>query len=125
MFSGRGGSRNYRISGRGGGPSLTDVLVIFYLLLQSVPINHSKGTKISKREGRGVEVFRRCGVGLGVEVLILIPKETYNTCNFPGLVGGGGDPDLLTPHLSLDSEIKRIGRNDRFSQIYGCSMAAS
>ena len=34
MFSGRGGSRNYRISGRGGGPSLTDVLVIFYLLLQ-------------------------------------------------------------------------------------------
>ena len=89
MFSGRGGSRNYRISGRGGGPSLTDVLVIFYLLLQSVPINHSKRTKISKREGRGVEVFRRCGVGLGVEVLILIPKETYNTCNFPGLVGGG------------------------------------
>ena len=94
MFSGRGGSRNYRISGRGGGPSLTDVLVIFYLLLQSVPINHSMGTKIPKREGRGVEVFRRCGVGLGVEVLILIPKETYNTCNFPGLVGEGSiSPD--------------------------------
>ena len=31
--------------------------------------------------------FRRCGVGKGVEVLIRIPKETYNTCNFPG--GGG------------------------------------
>ena len=36
--------------------------------------------------------FRRCGVGKGVEVLIRIPKETYNTCNF----SGGGDPDLLT-----------------------------
>ena len=38
-------------------------------------------------------------------VLILITKETYNTCNFPG--GGSGSPD---PHLSMDSEIKRIGR---------------
>ena len=138
MFSGRGGSRNYRISGRGGGPSLTDVLVIFYLLLhkgaqwlsgrvldlrpkgrgfephrrhcvvslskninpslvlvqprktrpyiterllmgrkesnqtnkqnlllQSVPIDHSKGTKLSNREGGEVEVFRCCGVGIG------------------------------------------------------------
>ena len=34
----------------------------------------------------------------------------------------GGGPDLLTPHLSMDSEIKRIGRNDRYSQIYGCSI---
>ena len=57
MFTGRGGSRNYRISGRGGGPSLTDVLVIFYLLLQSVLIDHSKGTKISKREGGGESKF--------------------------------------------------------------------
>ena len=54
-----------------------------------------------------------------MEVVILIPKETYNTCNFPG---GGGGPDLLTPHLSMDSEIKRIGRNYRYSQIYGCSI---
>ena len=29
-----------------------------------------------------------------MEVVILIPKETYNTCNFPG---GGGGPDLLSP----------------------------
>ena len=29
-----------------------------------------------------------------MEVVILIPKETYNTCNFPG---GGGGLDLLTP----------------------------
>ena len=29
-----------------------------------------------------------------MEVVILIPKETYNTCNFPG---AGGGPDLLTP----------------------------
>ena len=58
MFLGRGGSRNYRISGRGVGPSLTDVLVIFCTyFLQSVPIDHSKGTKISKREGGVVEVF--------------------------------------------------------------------
>ena len=31
-----------------------------------------------------------------MEVLILIPKETYNTCNFSGLKGGGmgsGSPD--------------------------------
>ena len=57
-----------------------------------------------------------------MEVLILIPKETYNTCNFRG---GGGGLDLLTPNLSMDSEIKRIGRNDRYSQIYGCSIATN
>ena len=32
MFSGRGGSRNYRIIWEGRGPSLTDALVVFYLL---------------------------------------------------------------------------------------------
>ena len=50
----------------------------------------------------------------GVEVLILIPKETFKTCNFPGGGGGGGSgsPGL---HLSMDSEIKRIGRNDKYS----------
>ena len=42
--------------------------------------------------------FRRCGVGKGVEVLIRIPKETYNTCNFPE--GGSGSPDL---HLFMNS----------------------
>ena len=52
---------------------------------------------------------------------MLIPKETYNTCTFQG----GGGPDLLTPHLSMYSEIKRMGRNDRYSQIYGCSSTAS
>ena len=60
-----------------------------------------------------------------MEVVILIPKETYKTCNFPGGGGGGGGRSLLTPHLSMDSEIKRIGRNDRYSQIYGFSIAAS
>ena len=88
-FLGQGRIKKLSYQWERGRTSLTDVIVIFYLLFQSVPINHSKGTKISKREGGGVEVFRRCGVGLGVEVLILIPKETYNTCNFPGLVGGG------------------------------------
>ena len=58
-----------------------------------------------------------------MEFVILIPKETFNTCNFTGGGGlGSGSPD---PHLSMDSEIKRIGRNDRYSQIYGCSIAAS
>ena len=52
MFLGRCGSRNYRISEEGGGQSLTDVLVDFYLLLQSVPIDNSKGT-FSKEGGLG------------------------------------------------------------------------
>ena len=43
MFSGTGTDRQIILSG-GGGPSLTDVLVVFYLLLQSVPIDNSKGT---------------------------------------------------------------------------------
>ena len=35
---------SYQGGGGGGeGPSLTDVLVVFYLLLQSVPIDNSKG----------------------------------------------------------------------------------
>ena len=89
MFSGRCGSSNYRISEEGGGQSLTDVLVDFFLLLQSVPIDNSKGTKISKEEGLGSpSVLGAVGWGWGVEVLILIPKETYITCNFRG--GGGG-----------------------------------
>ena len=45
----------------GRGPSLTDVLVVFYLLLQRVPIDHCKGTKIPRREGSPIEV----GVGFG------------------------------------------------------------
>ena len=36
------------------------------------------------------------GAGWGQGLLILIPEETYNTCNFTG-GGGGGCPDLLTP----------------------------
>ena len=44
-----------------------------------------------------------------MEVLILIPKETYNTCNFlgggggGGGVGGSGSPD---PHLSMNSLLR-------------------
>ena len=30
----------------------------------------------------------RVRVGVSVEVIILIPKEIYNTCNFLGGVGG-------------------------------------
>ena len=58
-----------------------------------------------------------------MEVVILSPKETYNTCNFPR--GGGGVSGSPDPHLFMDSEIKRIDSNDRYSQIYGCSIAAS
>ena len=35
-----------------------------------------------------------------MEVLILIPKETYNTCNFLGGEGSGSPG----PHLSMDSK---------------------
>ena len=55
MFSGWGKSRNYRISG--GGPTLTDVLVVFYCFLQSVPIDHSKGNKNSREGGLGSPIF--------------------------------------------------------------------
>ena len=68
---------------------------------------------------------RRCGVGMGCGGPHSYSKETFNTCNFSGAGGRGGGPDLLNPFLSIDSEIKRIGRNDRYSQIYGCSIAAS
>ena len=61
MFSGWGKSRNYRISG--GGPTLTDVLVVFYCFLQSVPIDHSKGTKNSKEGGLDSPIFFICFVG--------------------------------------------------------------
>ena len=66
MFSGRCGSRNYRISEEREGQSLTDVLVVFYLLLQSVPIYNSKGTKIFKEGGLGNPSFyRHCGLRMG------------------------------------------------------------
>ena len=42
-----------------------------------------------------------------MEVLILIPKETYNTCNFSGLKGGMGsgspDPTSLWIQKSRES----------------------
>ena len=41
-------------------------------------------TKISE-EGGGSKFLGAVGVGWGVEVLILIPKELYYTCNFPGV----------------------------------------
>ena len=63
MFSDRGGSRNYHIRGEGEKSclSLTDVSAVIYLLFrQSVPVDHSKGTNISKERG-GVQVLRCCG----------------------------------------------------------------
>ena len=39
------------------------------------------------------KILDAVGQGWGVEVAILILKETYNTCNFPGGVGGSGSPD--------------------------------
>ena len=52
-----------------------------------------------------------------MEVPILIHKENYNTCNFPGGGGGGGvsgSPDRTSLCIH-NSDIKRISRNDRFS----------
>ena len=69
MFSGSGRSRNYRIGWGGGkGPSLTDILVVLYLLFTECSIDHSKGTKFSRKEGDpsclgavGVRVGMGCG----------------------------------------------------------------
>ena len=38
-----------------------------------------------------------------MEVIILIPKETYDTCIF---LGGGGCRESLDPHLSVDSQLR-------------------
>ena len=57
MLSNRGGSKKLSYQwGGGGGPSLTDVLVVFNFL-QSVPIDYSKGTKISNEGGWGSPSF--------------------------------------------------------------------
>ena len=66
----------------------------FAYFLQSVQIPFQGN--LNFQGGRGIHVFRRCGGqgrGGGVEVLILILKETYNTCNFRG----GGGPALPIP----------------------------
>ena len=68
MFSGRGGSRNYRIIWGGRGPSLTDALVAFYSLFYRVfqlTIPSELHGEFPRREGGGVQDFRRCGVGMG------------------------------------------------------------
>ena len=68
MLSGRGGSRNYRIIWEGRGQSLTDALVVFYLLFYRVfqlTIPSELPGKFPRREGGGVQDFRRCGVGMG------------------------------------------------------------
>ena len=69
--------------GEGGGPSLTDVLVVLYLHLTECSMNIPRELNFPRREGEP-KFFRHFGVsvGVGVEILILIPKETYNTCNF-------------------------------------------
>ena len=70
----------HSLGGGGGGRGAS------FPLLPFLPIDHSKGTKISK-EGGEAKFFRCCGGrcrGENVEVLISIDKETYNTCNFLG-----------------------------------------
>ena len=69
------------------------------------------------------KLFRRCRVGMDA-----VWRSSYLFLKKPitlVIFGGGGGLDLLTPNLSMDSEIKRIGRNDRYSQIYGCSIATN
>ena len=57
---GQGGSRNYRIGDGGGGPILTDVHVILYLLNTVFQLTIPRELKFPWREG-GVQVFRRSG----------------------------------------------------------------
>ena len=69
MFSGRGGSRNHRIIWEGRGPSLTDALVVFHLFFtecsNQLTIPSELRGKFPRREGGGVQDFKRCGVGMG------------------------------------------------------------
>ena len=98
MFSGRGGSRNYRIIWEGRGPSLTDALVAIYLLFTECSNLPFQVNLLENFQGGRVgesNILDAMGLGWGEEVVILIPKETYDTCNFQE--GGGGGPDLLTP----------------------------
>ena len=44
----------------------TDVLVVLYLVLQSVPIDHYKKTKITKKGWWSQSFFKYCGVRGGV-----------------------------------------------------------
>ena len=63
MFSGRGGSRNYRIIWGGRGASLTDAFTSYRVFQLTIPSElHGK---FQRREGGGVQDFRRCGVGMG------------------------------------------------------------
>ena len=41
-----------------------------------------------------------------MEVVILIPKKNYNTCNFPG--GGGGGPDLPPTSLGIQKSRESV-----------------
>ena len=58
---------------------------------------------------------------------LFLKKPSITLVIFRGWWGeGSGSPDPPPPHhQSMNSEIKRIGRNDRYSQMYGCSIAAS
>ena len=57
----------------------------------------------------------------------LFLKKPITLVIFRGWWGGGegsGSPDP-PPLYGFRNQIERIGRNDRYSQIYGCSIAAS
>ena len=60
------------------------------------------------------------GAGWGQGLLILIPEETYNTCNF---TGGGGVSGSPNPHLSMESRESVEPIDSR--RIYGCSIRAA
>ena len=95
----RAGADPEIIVSEGRRPSLTNIIVARYLLFKDsqFQLTIPKKLQFPRRDG-GVQVLGSVGSGCGLGFLILIPKETYNTCNFPGL-----GPDLLTPHLSMDS----------------------
>ena len=67
MFTGAGADQEIIVSvGEGEAQAWLMFKSSFTYFLQFVPIDHSKGTKISQEGGWGEsKKFRRCGVGMG------------------------------------------------------------
>ena len=70
----------------------------------------------------GPSILGAVGVGIecDMEVLILIPKETYKTCNF--MVGMSGSCDPPPPCDFIIQQSRESLETIDAPQIYGCSI---